>query len=192
MKEGENWRGETSTFTVSAASKPQPFSQKKIRENKSDELGRGWWALGGFLEKEMLHFACLNLDKAPPVSVWGVWNALESCVKTSVSVKMILCEPLLEKKNVPLQHTCCKIGIWYSRRSVKYVYTVCMYVLYIYHRADSVYIRGFYFFALVSETAVLFSYVKILILFDVALSGLILQCFYYYFFLMLQLHLAFK
>lgn len=57
-----------------------------------------------------------------------------------------------------------------------------MYVLYIYHRADSVYIRGFYFFALVSETAVLFSYVKIFILFDVALSGLTLRCFYYYFF----------
>lgn len=38
---------------------------------------------------------------------------------------------------------------------------VCMYVLYIYHRADGVYIRGFYFFALVSEMAFLFSYVKI-------------------------------
>lgn len=70
---------------------------------------------------------------------------------------MILCG----KKNVPLQHTCCKIGIRFSRGSVKYVYTVCMYVLYICHRADSVYIGGFYFFALVSETAVLFSYVKI-------------------------------
>lgn len=35
-----------------------------------------------------------------------------------------------------------------------------MYVLYIYHRADGVYIRGFYFFALVSKLAILFSYVK--------------------------------
>lgn len=67
-----------------------------------------------------------------------------------------------------------------------------MYVLYIYHRADSVYIRGFYFFALVSEMAVLFSYGKIFILFDVPLSGLILQCFLLLLFLMLQLHLAFK
>lgn len=57
-----------------------------------------------------------------------------------------------------------------------------MYVLYIYHRADSVYIRGFYFFALISQTAVLFSYIKIFILFDVALSGLILECFYLFFF----------
>lgn len=37
---------------------------------------------------------------------------------------------------------------------------ICMYVLYIYHRADSVYIRGYYFFALVSKMAVLLSYVK--------------------------------
>lgn len=36
-----------------------------------------------------------------------------------------------------------------------------MYVLYIYHRADGVYIHGYYFFALVSEMAILFSYVDI-------------------------------
>lgn len=36
-----------------------------------------------------------------------------------------------------------------------------MYVLYIYHRADGVYIREFYFFALVSEMTILFSYIKI-------------------------------
>lgn len=51
-----------------------------------------------------------------------------------------------------------------------------MYVLYIYHRADGVYIRGFYFFALVSEAGVLFSY-NFFTLFDVAFSGL-LQCFF--------------
>lgn len=73
---------------------------------------------------------------------------------------MKLCEPLFKKmfhsstRAIKQLHDA-------AARSVKYVYTVCIYVLYIYHRADGVYIRGFYFFALVSEMAFLFSYVKI-------------------------------
>lgn len=50
-----------------------------------------------------------------------------------------------------------------------------MYVLYIYHRADGVYIRGFYFFAMVPEMAVLISYIKIFLYYLMLLSlGLLL------------------
>lgn len=45
--------------------------------------------------------------------------------------------------------------------------------MYIYHRADGVYIHGFYFFALFSKlVAILFSYFLIFVLFDAALSEL--------------------
>lgn len=69
-----------------------------------------------------------------------------------------------------------------------------MYVLYIYHRADGVYIRGFYFFALVSEMAVLFSYVKIFyIIWCCSLWACSYNVFvFFFFFLMLQgLHLGY-
>lgn len=74
-KEGENWRGETSTLL---SLQPQTPPLHTI------ERKRWTWKGGGEKknlrkkkkERETLHVACLNLDKAPPVNLLEVWKML--------------------------------------------------------------------------------------------------------------------
>lgn len=107
-KEGKNWRGETSTLLSL-----QPQTPPLHTVERKDELGGGKKNLR---KRETLHVACLNLDKAPPVNLLEVWNALLSpmLLLTCVSGDDTVC-PETSSKNVPLQHPLCKIGVKYSQ-----------------------------------------------------------------------------